>query len=528
MPFESPRGRTIVAQTRSVPAPVGGLNFRDSAAAMPVTDALRMVNFQPLPYAVAIRKGWSEWNLGYNGPVESIFCHAKPDGSEQVLTVAAGSINVQTAPNTAPTVLASGLGSNYWLGTMMANSGGTFTYLVNGVDAARVWDGTALTTVLEVASPATGFNVHGLNPNLFANVCLHQRRLWFAEKNSARAWYLPVDQVGGDLEEFDLGPVWAMGGYLMAIASWTVDAGKGMDDYIAFISSRGEIALYSGADPSDVSTFSLQGVFTIGSPVGRRCTCKYGGDVLLITRDGLVPLSKALQSTRVNSQVAITDKIQHLISALVSEYGNVPGWETFLFPNENQVWLLVPTTDAVTILSMNTITGSWCEYRGMNAASICLFGDTPLFGTRDGRVGLAWQGYQDDVKLGTGVGNYIEGEVLTAYNYFETPGQQKRWVFTRPILQSGVIPSTGIAIDVDFQLLSDEPSPVLPDPVPSEPIWGVALWGISFWPTRDSRYRNWISVVGLGYCAALNMRVKQSTALLWTASDFIYEAGAPI
>ena len=164
----------------------------------------------------------------------------------------------------------------------------------------------------------------------------------------------------------------------------------------------------------------------------------------------------------------------------------------------------------------------------MNAASICLLNDTPLFGTRDGRVGLAWQGYQDDVKLTTGIGNYIDGEVLTAYNYFETPGQQKRWVFARPILQSGVVPSTGVSLDVDFSLLSEEPTIPLPDPVPSAPLWGLAYWGVSFWPTRDERYRNWISVVGLGYCAALNMRVKQSTALLWTASDFVYEAGAPI
>jgi hypothetical protein len=43
------------------------------------------------------------------------------------------------------------------------------------------------------------------------------------------------------------------------------------DDYAAFITSEGQVAVYSGADPASSTTWSLVGVFDIGAPIGRRC-----------------------------------------------------------------------------------------------------------------------------------------------------------------------------------------------------------------------------------------------------------------
>jgi len=331
-----------------------------------------------------------------------------------------------------------------------------------------------------------------------------------------------------------------------------------MDDYMAFISSQGQIALYAGTDPDQLGTWSLTGVFTIGAPVGYRCWCKFGGDALLITRDGLVPLSKALQSTRINTQVALTDKIQHRISALVSDYAQYPGWNIFLFPNENQIWLTVPTDEGVRVYSMNTITGAWCEFTNMQIQHVCLWNEYPLFGITDGRIGLAWQGYLDNVQLATGLGEPIVAEIVTAYNYFNELGRQKRWVLCRPIFQSGQVPPSAIGVLTDFiytgtpGLLDITPaqqsakaaaknasmgkSPMSIQPfTPSTrafstglAIWGQAIWGQSVWPSSSTRHRNWVSVGALGYCAALSIAVEQTEALLWTATDFVYELGSVI
>jgi hypothetical protein len=151
------------------------------------------------------------------------------------------------------------------------------------------------------------------------------------------AWFLDVDAIAGPVEQFPVGQLFKFGGFLMAIYTWAVDSGDGMNDKLVLISSKGEVAIYSGLDPTDATQWSLEGVYRLGAPVGRRCGASYGGDLLLLTTDGVVPLSKSLQSTQVNTRDNLTDKVQQTISVLVSQYKDVVGWQMILFPwYENQ------------------------------------------------------------------------------------------------------------------------------------------------------------------------------------------------
>ena len=83
-----------------------------------------------------------------------------------------------------------------------------------------------------------------------------------------------------------------LGGYLVAAGTWTIDAGYGVDDNLVFITSNGEVIVYSGTDPSDITKFALVGVWRIGKPVGKRCLMKYGGDMIILTYNGLYPLDR--------------------------------------------------------------------------------------------------------------------------------------------------------------------------------------------------------------------------------------------
>jgi hypothetical protein len=85
------------------------------------------------------------------------------------------------------------------------------------------------------------------------------------------------------------------------MATWTIDNVSGMDDYAAFITSEGEVAIYQGYDPAQISTWSLIGIFNIGRPIGTRCIARHESDVLCITADGITPLSKALLTDREQS-----------------------------------------------------------------------------------------------------------------------------------------------------------------------------------------------------------------------------------
>ena len=63
-------------KSASIPAPVGGLNSRDSLDAMPPTDALVMSNFFPTVEKITTRDGFSSFCTGVGtGNVETLVEH---------------------------------------------------------------------------------------------------------------------------------------------------------------------------------------------------------------------------------------------------------------------------------------------------------------------------------------------------------------------------------------------------------------------------------------------------------------------
>jgi hypothetical protein len=455
------------------------------------------------------------------------------------LVFTGGNIYVIAAPGLAPTPLVTGMTSDYWQTTMYANAGGNYLYCVNGFDSPRYYDGTAFTfPTITSAEP-------GFNPVKFIHIAIHQRRIWFVEKDSMQAWFLQPNALAGPAEVFPVGQLFKFGGFLMAVYTWAVDSGDGMNDKLAFISSKGEVAIYSGLDPEDATQWSLEGVYRLGAPVGRRCGASYGGDLLMLTTDGIIALSSSLQSTKVNTKDNLTDKVQQTISALVSQFKDVVGWMMLLFQNENQAWLIVPTAQAVSpansptqrvsatvevqIYAMNTITGAWAQYTNMDVRCVCLFESNPIFITGDGRVCRAWTGYFDNVPWNGTTGERIMSEVLTAYSYFDALGQTKRWTLCRPIFQAGTIPESAIRLEVDFAVTSELAIfPVAPPS--SDSVWdgSDSLWDSARWNTEYQRYRRWQSIQGMGYAAALHLLVAQNVQTIWVASDFVYDLGAVV
>ena len=109
-----------------------------------------------------------------------------------------------------------------------------------------------------------------------------------------------------------------------------------------FVTSWGEVLVYKGTDPSSANTWALVGVWQIGAPVGRRCIMKYAGDLLIICQDGVYPMSSALQSSRVNPKVALTNKIQFAVSDAVTNYGSNFGWQLISFPKQKHLfWIQI-------------------------------------------------------------------------------------------------------------------------------------------------------------------------------------------
>jgi len=324
---------------RQIPAPVGGLNARDSVASMPGSDALILDNIFPERSWVEVRKGYTSHATGMTGAVETLMDYNGP--TPKLFAVANGSIFDASSAGAVGAAAVTGLTNNRFQFTNFTNAAASWLICVNGADGVRTWDGSAWAT-----QTITGVTA----ANLFC-VTTWKRRVWFGEQDTSKAWYLPTDAVSGAANSINLGAVWRYGGTIAGIVAPSFENfGTGLDDYIGFISTRGELALYRGTDPASANTFTLQGVFRLGAPIGRRFYVQTGGDIALLNVDGVVSLTEAMQLDRsVSQKSAVTDKITRLFTDAVQLYGSNFGWQLTVYPEGHRVIVNVPISSTVAV-----------------------------------------------------------------------------------------------------------------------------------------------------------------------------------
>lgn len=509
--------RTQTAVPRSVPAPVGGVNARDALAQMPETDAIICDNWFCSPSYVAVRNGCQSWATGLPDVVETVMAYNGLSILKK-FAVSNNSIYEITNQGAVGAAVVSGLGTSRLQHAMFNAGSGNVLVWANGADTPQWYNGTtwANTTISGV----------GLTAANLITVTVHQQRCWYIEKNTMNVWYSASQAFQGTLTVFPLGQLFKQGGYLMQMASWTIDNVAGINAYAAFITSEGEVAIYQGYDPSQLSTWSLVGVFKIGRPIGRRCITKFGSDVLCITADGLTPLSKALLTDRTQGSAAtVTYKILNAINTDVQNYAGNFGWQVIEHPIGNKLIINVPEVEDSTSHQWvkNVVRqddGGWSRFRNWNAFCWEVQQDSLYFGS-DQAVYLADIGTSD-------AGNPIVADCLPAYSYFGVPGQQKSWEFARPIFQASATIQPVITLNVDYANVMPSSIPLLSG--------GVALWDVSPWdvtPWGDIApsitVKNWQGITGLGYAASGRISLQtQGIACQWYSTDYLFKPGGPL
>jgi len=513
----SPVRRRLIQRTSnnvaSLPAPVGGWNARDSLANMAPTDAVTLDNLFPGVSSVGLRGGYQNHVTGITGQVETLMTY-NGGSTDKMFGIAGGNIYDVTTAGAVGAAVVSGLTNSRWEYVNITTSGGSYLYAANGVDAPRLYDGSSWTAITGASTPA----ITGVTTTTLVVPTLFKNRLWFIQKDTLKAWYLPTASVGGAANVLDLSSVARNGGTLIAMATWTIDAGYGVDDNLVFVTDQGEIIVYRGTDPSSASTWALIGVWQVGAPISRRCVAKYGGDLLVITLDGLIPLASALQSSRLDPQVALSDKIQGAFAAATRQYKGNFGWGLLYNPLNNALIVNIPvSTGAQQQFVMNNITKAWSRFTGWYANCWALLDDTPYFGT-NGVVAKAWTTDYADNDMA------IPTRALQAFNYFETRGVIKYFTRGRPTIYSNGAPAISIGVNVDFQTadivgaLSFSPT--------AYGLWDTGLWSQALWGSDTVVTNNFVGLQGIGYCAAVNFNSSSKNLTLeWASTDIVYQLG---
>lgn len=494
--------------TKVVPAPTDGWDAISPLASMDPKRAPILNNWIPRPGWVELRKGYFPWIFldGVTSPVETLMVR-RAEGGEQMFA-AAGSVIYDASNSAITSPVVTGLNSARWQYVNFTPAlGTTVIQICNGVDTLRQYNGTAWTVPAITGLPG------GLNTSAIINIHAQKRRLWYvltdgAGGGSTVAAFMPTDAItGGIAGTIDLGANWTKGGYLINITDWTVDGSSGPQDYMCFISSRGQISIYSGVDPTDASNWSLAGTFDLAPPISLRCATKIGSDVGLITQQGIIPLSQALPYEEGASRsVAITARIQNAMAQAAISGLNLFGWQLISFAPETVLIVNIPQVENTTQVQyvMNVLTGAWCQFTGWNANCFEVFNNELFFGGNAGQVNHAFAGSGD-------FGDAILADMQCAYNYFDAPGRIKRMTAVQPFITAAETITPFISVDVDFKIQTTN-APV--QIVNGGALWDVAIWDTSVWFGSVIQTTDWLSAQAMGHALAVHLTVNAATAAL--------------
>lgn len=504
------------SQMAKVTMPLGGLDRLSGLSEMPADRAVVMTNMMPDRSTISVRNGYTTFAAGLGAPVETLIPWRGPEGTNKLFGAAGANVYDVTAGGAVGAAAISSMTNARWQFTHMATSGGQFVWMCNGADAERHYNGSTWATP----------TLTNLTAGTAIQVMTHQRRLFMVIKDTQKFGYLPVDSVAGTVAFFDLGPMFRSGGYLMACGSWTIDTGVGPDDFAVFISSEGEAVVYQGIDPSDADSWSVRGVYKVGRPIGRRCVTNFGGDLWIMTHDGLVSMSGVIQSADAQweaSGVVVSQNIRDLWSSDASSYGDAFGWQAIVWPEGRIAIVNVPEIQNTRQhqLVMNTLTGAWGgPFTGLPAACWGQVGGSLYFGGNDGKVysALAADVHSDD-------GGAINWEMVTAFSGYGDPAMKHTKRVYLTVETDGTV-TPAIGIDTDYRVAQPQqefsysaPSGIVT--VGTSVIDGSDVIGGSVTPSS-----RWIGIGRTGHALALHIR-GQSAGIVArvTAANLLYEQG---
>jgi hypothetical protein len=509
--IKSVRGQTT--KVKSYPGPVGGWNGRDPLAAMKPHEAIVLNNWFPKTSYVEIRGGWASHATGMTNNGKTLMVYNAMTGTNSMFcSTSSGIYNVSSPGAVGASVLARTNGKHQWV--MFGDGTSNWLIAPNGVDAPAYYDGTSWTAVTGATSPA----LTGITTTDLISVTVYKGRLFFIQKNSLSAWYLPAGVAGGALTELDLSAECKRGGFLMAMAVWTRDAGDGQDDVAIFITSEGEALVYQGNNPASATAWGKIGAFFIGKPIGRRCVTQYGGDLLILTQNGVFPMSAALQTASIDYKFALSFKIEKAFTDAARSYSGNFGWEATIFPAQSALIVNVPISEdgEHEQYVMNTTTKAWCKFVEWDAEAFAVFnGD--LYYTVSNTVRKAWTGVIDGTST-------IEAYGKTAFSYFGSPNL-KHFKLMRPVLSVNGNVSFTTEIDVDF---NDEViTAAATYATVAGGLWDVGLWDEAYWGADFQTVKQWTTTPEwAGYCAAGKLKIATNALTIqWVATEYVFEEG---
>jgi len=540
--------------------PFKGLDARSPLAGMSPDHAIALENVLVETFGLRTRKGYTEYATGLpeeDVPVSTLMVYYPPDGSIEpsgaagagspLLNIVLAQIYVPAIPgNIAPPmhlfaaqdgdifdVTGGGTGpfspeagvsggSDFWTWINFQNVAGNFLLTTNDDGGYAIFDGVSW--VMPIAGAGAG-EIDGVDPANLVFIMEWKERVFFIEKESTSAWYLDVDAITGPATEFDFGAQFAHGGYLAALANWTIDSGNGIDDRLIAVGSQGDVVIYEGTDPDDPTKFLKIGTYYVGPlPRGRRAVLGSGGDVYILTQFGVMPVSRLQSSARepVDAQAHLSYRVDPLLARLMQLYAAYDGWSISVLAREELLLIQLPPelrSPGGNFLAYKTTTQGWSLLYDTRYACLATLDNQIFAGTYDGRVVSAFNGSLDNVLLATPeTGDPILSRVIPAFQPIRGPGRTKEILMIRPVFLTVKRPKLNFRILTDYGAVGLLTTPTIPGVLNS--YWDDGLWDVAIWSGLQTPIKEWLGARGTGFVATVELLYSAGGDTVLMSTDF--------
>jgi hypothetical protein len=499
-----------------IPAPMGGVNAVGNLMELPPTDCIYSVNFIPSMYGLEVRKGYADrggtFGVG-STEVRTLIPYegSTPSDDKLFACTEEGIYDATTGTYALDDAWASPTNAaGYSSYVSFTNIAGKFLLVCDEENGYHLYNESTDSWSTVVAGAGAG-EIDGADPADFVYVMVWKNRVWFVERDTGTAWFLPPGQITGTVTRFDFGNKFMAGGYLSSLHNYTLDAGVGPDDLLVALSSSGDLVAYSGTDPANIATFNIVGVWNIGPlPLGRCNTTEVGGDLYVLSALGIVSLTQTLKGTEPGAiPTYITGKITPVIRAAITNTIGTRGWGLLSVTSEGVLIVTSPAVglspDSVVQYVMNLTTRAWGPWSGLPMVSAASWKGRLYFGD-DTPLVYAYAGGRDEGSLtDSSIGNPIPWFLLTSY---VGQGMNIRVQFIRPQFLAAANPLYEVEARYDFNI-NDTVADVLGTLAPSGSAGWEAAWSAALWSSgvlgAESELRG---AMGIGRYAAIALTGK--------------------
>jgi hypothetical protein len=411
-------------------------------------------------------------------------------------------------------------GSTGWL--IVGDITGTFqdNEIISGGGGSATVNGAAIQLFVGITGVDTADLIY---------VWSFKGRVFFIEKNSLNAWFLPADQIGGVASPLPLGGNFPLGGFLLFGQPWSLEnsGDGGLSEQCVFVTNEGEVCAFQGTDPATVATWSKVGIYKIGKPLGAKAFIRGGGDLIIATTIGFVPLSQALlKDVAALSPSAVSYPIETEWNNFVTLRDGA-AWHCKTWPENQMVVIALPTINdqPAQMIITNARTGAWTAYTNWDGNCLETFQGRLFFGSGNGKV------IEANV-TGSDQGVNYTATYIPLFDDLGSPASLKVVnnirVFSRgPRL---VEPQGNMQFDYVTQFLSPPQAPM----IESTSEWGTGIWGQSTWGGNTQLLTNldWESTGGMGYAVAPDVQVTSGSLIPLDTeiirTEILYDTGGII